>query len=64
MHKRRPDTLLYCKKSTLVNIENRGGINKIFTEIEDKELYEHSKTNFIDKNTPLTNNIIKEIALD
>ena len=55
---------LYCKKSTLVNIENRGGINKIFTEIEDKELYEHIKTNFIDKNTPLTNNIIKEIALD
>ncbi len=45
-----------------LNIENRGGVNKIFTETEEKELYEQIKNNFIDKNSPLTNNIIKEIA--
>ena len=44
------------------NGENRGGSNKIFTDIEEKELYEYIKNNFIDKNKPLTNNIIKEIA--
>jgi hypothetical protein len=46
------------------NTENRGGSNRIFTKNEEIELYDHIKTNFIDKNTPLTNNIIKEIALE
>ena len=46
------------------NIENRGGHNKIFTINKEKELYRHIKTNFIDKHAPLTNNIIKELALN
>lgn len=50
--------------TTNVNTENRGGSNKIFTKNDERELYNHIKINFIDKNTPLTNNIIKEIALD
>src|SRR5271170_8034720 len=57
----------YCnnEENIMVNInnENRGGSNKTFSDETEKELYEHIKTNFIDKNRPLTNEIIKQIAL-
>ena len=56
---------LYCKdKDKHFDKENRGGNNKIFTLTEENELYEYIKTNFIDTNKPLNNNIIKEIDLD
>lgn len=56
---------LYCKnKNKQFDKENRGGSNKIFTMTEETELYEYIKTNFIDTNKALNNNIIKEIALD
>lgn len=55
----------YCKNNKIdINIEKRGGSNRIFTRNEERELYDHIKSNFIDKNTPLTNNIIKKIALE
>lgn len=59
----------YCnnkKKNNniLVDNENRGGSNKIFTIDEEREIYTYVRTNFIDNNKPLNNNIIKEIALN
>lgn len=56
---------MHCKNNDLsFNTENRGGTNKIFTDAEDKELYDHIKLNYIDKDAPLTNDIVKEIALN
>jgi hypothetical protein len=56
---------LHCRNNDLsFNTENRGGSNKIFSDVEDKELYDHIKLNYIDKDAPLTNDIIKEIALN
>ena len=55
----------YCKNKCLdFNKESRGGSNKIFTTQEEKDMYDYIKINFIDKNKPLNNNIIKEIALN
>ena len=58
----------YCDNKILMleesNNENRGGDNKIFSIEDDKNLFDHIKTNFIDKNRPLTNNIIKQVAID
>jgi len=56
---------LYCNnKDVDFNKETRGGSNKIFTINDEKELYENLKLNFMDKNKPLNNSIIKEIALN
>lgn len=46
-----------------LNNENRGGSNKSFDIDDEAALYNHIKINFIDKDTPLTNSIIKEIAI-
>ena len=54
----------YCKnKSKNYNVENRGGVNKIFTIDEERQLYDYIDMTFIDKNKTLNNNIIKEVAL-
>jgi len=45
-----------------INDENRGGSNKKITDLEEKELYEHIKKNYIDNDGILNNNIIKEIV--
>ena len=45
-----------------INDENRGGFNKKITELQEKELYEHIKKNYIDTDGILNNNIIKEIV--
>jgi hypothetical protein len=56
---------LYCNnKDVDFNKETRGGSNKIFTINDEKDLYENLKLNFMDKNKPLNNGIIKEIALN
>jgi hypothetical protein len=55
----------YCNnKDVDFNKETRGGSNKIFTINDEKELYENLKLNFMDKNKPLNNSIVKEIALN
>src|SRR2546429_119012 len=46
-----------------VNNENRGGSNKIFSLQQEEELYDDIKLNYIDKNRPLTNEIIKQLAI-
>ena len=45
-----------------VNNENRGGSNKKISEREEKELYDYIKENYIDTESVLNNNIIKEIV--
>ena len=47
-----------------VNAENRGGVNKSFTQNEEKEIFLFLKQNFIDKNKVLCNDIIKFHAID
>lgn len=47
----------------LVNCENRGGSNKIFSNEDEKILYERIINGFIINNAPLNNNIIKSLAL-
>ena len=42
-----------------INEENRGKLNKIFTESGEKEIFLFIKDNFIDKNKVLCNDIIK-----
>ncbi len=55
----------YCKNKDLnYDKEYRGGHNKKFTEREEKIIFDYIRDNYIDKNKPLTNNIIKNIALD
>ena len=44
--------------------ENRGGSNKIFSELEEYEIFLFLKENFIDKNKPLCNEIIKLHAIE
>jgi hypothetical protein len=46
-----------------VDNENRGGSNKIFSLQQEEELYDDIKSNYIDKNRPLTNEIIKQLAI-
>ena len=56
----------YCKfknnKSNEYDNENRG-VHKIFTENEEREIFNFLKENFIDKNKVLCNDIIKFYAL-
>jgi hypothetical protein len=47
-----------------INNENRGGINKIFTENEEQQIFNYLKENFIDKNKILCNEIIKLYAIE
>ena len=47
----------------LVDCENRGGCNKIFSNEDGKILYERIMNGFIINNGPLNNNIIKSLAL-
>jgi transposase len=47
-----------------VNIENRGGHNKKLNDTQEKKLYEHIITNYIDTNEVLNNDIVKEIIKD
>ena len=47
-----------------INKENRGKMNKFFTESEENEIFLFVKNNFIDKNRILCNDIIKFHALD
>lgn len=47
-----------------INDENRGGINKIFEDKEEYEIFLFLKNNFMDKNKMLCNEIIKLHALD
>jgi hypothetical protein len=57
----------YCKDKEKillqVNNENRGGSNKAFSLQQEKELYDIIKINYINNNKPLTNEIIKELAI-
>jgi hypothetical protein len=46
------------------NKEHRGGINKIFSLKEEKKLFDIIKKDYINKNRPLTNEILKELALN
>lgn len=46
-----------------VNTENRGGSNKIFTQLNEKKLYDVIINDYINKEMPLNDSIIKEIAL-
>jgi hypothetical protein len=46
-----------------VNNENRGGSNKIFTQSDEKKLYDLIVNDYIKKELPLNDSIIKEIAL-
>lgn len=46
-----------------VNNENRGGSNKIFTQSDEKKLYDIIINDYINKELPLNDSIIKEIAL-
>ena len=56
---------MYCKNKKInFDKEYRGGHNKKFSEIEETEIFMYIKSNYIDKNRPLTNDIIKEIALN
>ena len=50
--------------NTFINTENRGGSNKIFDIDSEKELYDLIKKDYIDKNNPLNNNIIKQLAIN
>jgi hypothetical protein len=56
----------YCNNKNInnIDIENRGGSNKTFSINDERELYDRIKTNFIDRNRPLTNAIIKQIAIN
>jgi|SRR5271154_3900206 len=58
----------YCKNTnknnSLIDNENRGGSNKIFTSNEEEELYVKIKNKFIKKNKPLNNHMIKKLALN
>lgn len=56
---------IYCndKDKCIMNSYNRGGSNKIFTDENKMTLYDYIKKNFIDNHKPLTNEIIKQIAL-
>lgn len=46
------------------NNENRGGSNRIFSELEEYEIFLFLKENFMDKNRPLCNEIIKLHAIE
>jgi hypothetical protein len=48
-------------KIDIIDNENRGGSNKKISKIRENELYSYIKTNYIDTNEILNNNIIKEI---
>jgi len=56
----------YLRSDAIINVneENRGGCNKIFSDVEEKQLFERIKSDYIDNNKPLNNNIIKEMASD
>ena len=43
--------------------DNRGGSNKVFSELEEFELFYYIKDVFIDANLPLCNSIIKSLAI-
>ncbi len=47
-----------------INGEKRGGNNKKFTEIEEQQIFNYLKNNFIDKNKMLCNEIIKLYTVD
>ena len=51
------------EENTIINKENRGGHNRIFTEQEEREIFFFIKENFIDKKRILCNEIIKNYAL-
>jgi len=59
---------IHCKNinenNLMIDEENRGGSNKIFTYDEENELYMKIKNKFIKKNKPLNNHIIKKLALN
>ena len=46
-----------------INCENRGGINKSLTEADEKEIFIFLKSNFIDRNRMLCDEIIKLYAI-
>ena len=55
---------IYCNnKSHKFNEENRGGINKLLSYDKEKKLYNQIFNKFINKNKPLTNKIIIQLAL-
>lgn len=47
-----------------INDEGRGGINRIFTESDEKDIFVYLKTNFIDKSRMLCDEMIKLYAID
>lgn len=47
-----------------INIENRGGANKSFTDEDENEIFLFVKNNFIDKHRVVCNDIIKIHAID
>lgn len=54
----------YCKDPSIdFDTEKRGGSNKLFTQEQEQELFNHIMHVYINKNRPLNNNILKEIAL-
>jgi hypothetical protein len=53
-----------AKRIDNINIEKRGGHNKKFTEDEEQEIFNYLKSNFIDKNKMLCNEIIKLYVLE
>ena len=44
--------------------ENRGGHNKKFNDVEEKNIYQYIKSNYIDSDKMLNNDMIKEIVID
>lgn len=53
----------WTNKQIMIDDENRGGCNKIFNDKEELCLFNHIKNYYIDKNLPLCNDDIKNIAL-
>jgi hypothetical protein len=56
----------YCKTKHIdetINTENRGGSNKIFSLLDEKDLYNYIVNEYINRDRQLNNSIIKEIAL-
>jgi signal recognition particle subunit SEC65 len=52
------------KSDKNINNEKRGGSNKALTNNDENNLYNHIKTIYIDNNRPLTNAIIKQLAIN
>lgn len=51
------------KLDTSIDYEKRGGCNKIFSDEDEKVLYDRIINGFINNNSPLNNSIIKNLAL-